>query len=401
MAVRGVWMWPQSIRRRGAQAVVSSCSRAGITDIYFLTKGLAGTSSYPSTLVPCVQKRNLLAQLLDAAHAKGIRVHAWLTSASDEYYKALHPQSGRCHFTRGRDKALISLTDEGYLHYMEGYVRELCRRYAIDGLHLDYIRYNHLLYGWGEEDVARYAASGADPAHLRCLMEDTFCRGEKSDSARIFDALRAGDPHVLALANTRRRDVVRFASALIAAAREEKPSLLLSAALMPEGAYDDTTFSDLHYGQNYEDAAGLYDYALPMAYSKAYEQDAQWVKAVAEGTMKRGLKAVIGLHAYDGGTGPSLKEDIAALRETGVHGICLFREGAFALAFADGYSITLVNTLEQPITGILPGPGGSLITLENAVLPGEERHIALPCIPDFLRIYAGNDEICVYMPPNP
>ena len=44
-------------------------------------------------------------------------------------------------------------------------------------------------------------------------------------------------------------------------------------ALMPEGAYEDIAFSDVHYGQNYQDAAGLYDYALPMAYSKAYEKD--------------------------------------------------------------------------------------------------------------------------------
>lgn len=400
MAVSGVWMWPQSVRNRGAQAVVSICARTGITDIYFLTKGLAGVSSYPSRVVPCDEKRDLLLELLAAAHKKGIRVHAWLTSASDAHYKKSHPHSGRCHFTRGRDQALIALSDEGYLRYMEQYVRELCRQYDVDGLHLDYIRYNHLLYGWGEEDMIRYAASGADPAHLRQLMEDTFLRGGESLPTRIFDALRAGDPHVLALANTRRKDVVRFASALTAAARAERPGLLLSAALMPEGAYDDTAFADLHYGQNYEDAAALYDYVLPMAYSKAYEQDAFWVRAVAEGTMKRGLKAVIGLHAYDGGTGPSLQADLAALSQTGVEGTCLFREGAFAPALADGRHITLINTLDQPITAILPGPHESLITLESAILPGEQRSIALPCTPDALRIFAESAEACVYMPRN-
>ncbi|MBR4040050.1 MAG: hypothetical protein IKJ11_08150 [Clostridia bacterium] len=400
MAVSGVWMWPQSVRLRGAKAVVSRCARAGITDIYFLTKGLAGTSSFPGKQVPCNEERDLLSELLAAAHAKDIRVHAWLTSASDEHYKRLHPESGRCHFTRGRDKGLISLTDEGYLRYMECYVRELCRSHDIDGLHLDYVRYNHLLYGWGEADVARCAAAGADPAHLRRLMEETFCRGEKSNPDCIFDALRAKDPHVLALSNTRRADVVHFASALTSAAREEKPALLLSAALMPEGAYDDTTFADLHYGQNYEDAAALYDHVLPMAYSKAYEQEARWVKAVAEGTMKRGLKTIVGLHAYDGGTGPSLQADLAALSQTHAEGVCLFREGAFALAFPDGRRVTLVNALDQPITAIHPGPGEALVTLERAILPGEERSIALACAPDALRIFTGNSEACVYTPRN-
>ena len=398
MAVRGIWMWPKSIRLWGAKTVVSRCARSGITDIYFLTKGLAGTSSFPSEVVPQDGERDLLGELLTAAHAKDIRVHAWLTSASDEHYKTLNPQSGRCHFTRGRDKALISLTDDGYLRYMERYVRELCRGYDIDGLHLDYIRYNHLLYGWGEEDMARYAAAGADPAHLRRLMEETFCRGEENHPDCIFDALRAGDPHVRALAKTRREDVVRFATSLTAAARETRPGLLLSAALMPEGAYEDTAFADLHYGQNYEDAVSLYDCALPMAYSKAYGKDSSWVRAVAEGTTRHGLDTVMGLHAYDGGTGPSLAADIAALRGAAVDGFCLFRYGAFALAFTDGRRVTLVNALDAPITALCPGEGEPLVTLESAVLPGEERSILLPCTPGALRIFTGETEACVYMP---
>ena len=397
MRIFGVWMWPQSVRRCGAQSVVSRCVRMGVTDIFFLTKGLAGTASCLSQTVPGCAERDLLGELLDAAHKAGVRVHAWLTSASDEYYKALHPQSGRCHFTRGRDKGLISLADEGYLRYMERFVRELCRGYDLDGLHLDYIRYNHLLYGWGEEDEARYAAAGADPAHLRRLMDITFCCGDKSDTACIFDALRAGDEHVLALAQTRRQDVMRFATALTSAARTEKPALCLTAALMPEGAYEDTTFADLHYGQSYADAAVLYDYVLPMAYSKAYEKDSGWVRTVAEGTLKHGLKTVMGLHAYDGGTGPSLQADIAVLDRTAVDGVCLFREGAFAPVIADGRSVTLINTLENPITALLPAPGEAIITPIQAIAPDEERRIALPCAPDRIRIFTGEAEACVYL----
>lgn len=395
MAVLGVWMWPKSVRVYGAQAVVSRCARAGVTDIYFLTKGLSGEASYPSALTAHVCERDLLGELLPWAHKAGMRVHAWLTSASDEHYKALYPQSGRCHYSRGRDKGLISLTDEGYLHHMERFVQELCRRYDIDGLHLDYIRYNHLLYGWGEEDVSRYAAAGADPAHLRRLMDATFCGEENTEC--IFDAFRAGDPHVLALAQTRRRDVVRFARALTGAARAQKPSLVLSAALMPEGAYEDTAFSDLHYGQNYEDAAALYDQVLPMAYSKAYEKDGSWVRDVAVGTLKRGLKTVMGLHAYDGGTGLSLQRDMDALRQSAIDGICLFREGAFAMAFADGRRISLLNTLESPITAVQPGADGPLMPLDSALLPGEERSIALPYAPESIRVFTLDAEACVYL----
>jgi len=228
-------------------------------------------------------------------------------------------------------------------------------------------------------------------------MEETFCRGKESRPACIFDAFRAGDASVLALAQTRRRDVVRFASALTAAARKEKPSLLISAALMPEGAYADTAFSDLHYGQNYHDAAALYDYVLPMAYSKAYEKDSLWVRSIAEGALNSGLKTVMGLQAYDGGTGLSLKADMAALEGVAVDGVCLFREGAFALAFADGHRITLVNTLDSPIIGILPAADGAVISPDNAILPGEEWHIPLPSAPDVIRVFTKESEACVYL----
>jgi len=393
MPVFGVWMWPQSVSSFGAQSAVERCVRAGITDIYFLAKGMAGTASWRSGIVPMGSERDLLGELLNDAHACGIRVHAWLTSASDEQYKNQHPESGRCHYTRGRDRGLISLTDEGYLAYMERTVQELCRNYEIDGLHLDYIRYNHLLYGWGEEDKSRYAAAGADIVHLQEMMDRTFLQNEGD---YIFDAMRAGDSSAAALARVRRADVVRFAKRLTGCARAEKNKLILSAALMPEGAYDDTTFADLHYGQNYEDASAIYDFALPMAYSKAYEKDGAWVSSVAQGTMKRNLRTIVGLHAYEGGTGISLREDIDALSNTSVDGVCLFREGAFAMAFAEGKKLYFLNTLDKPVTGIIAGQDGEKIVPDNPILPGEEKCFELNKAPDIVRAFADDCEVSVW-----
>lgn len=397
MPISGVWMWPQSVSQYGANKVVKRCVLAGITDIFFLTKGLAGTASYSSAIAPHCSEHDLLSQLLRAAHAHGVRVHAWLTSASDEHYKSLYPNSGRCHYTRGKDKGLISLADPGYLAYMEQIVRELCREYAIDGLHLDYIRYNHLLYGWSEDDQARYAASGADVSHLRQLMDQTFLSGQHEHAQCIFDAYRAGDQSTLALARTRRHDVLSFASTLTHCARAENSRLILSAALMPEGAYADTAFADLHYGQSYADAALLYDYVLPMAYSKAYGQDSVWVRSVAEGTLKHGLQTVMGLHAYDGGTGPSLAADLSSLAQTEISGTCLFRYGAFALGVADGSTLRIVNTLDQAITSILTEGGKQLLPTGKRMEPGSEEVFPLSVSALPLRIFCGQSEACIYI----
>lgn len=395
MSVLGVWMWPDSLKTHGTESTVARCAHMGVTDVFFLTKGLAGTTSYTSEIAPCESERDLLRELLDCAHRRGIRVHAWLTSASDEHYKALHPESGRSHLTRGKDKGLISLTDAGYLDYMQKIVQELCGRYAIDGLHLDYIRYNHLLYGWDESDQARYAAAGADLNHVRQLMERTFLKGDSSEPDCIFDALRQGDPSVRAVAQVRREDVRRFAQTLCSAARSVNKALTLSAALMPEGAYEDTAFADLHYGQSYEDAAALYDFVLPMAYSQAYEKDGAWVRQVAEGTLKKCGRAVMGLHAFDGGTAGTLRQDMAALKGLPVDGICLFREGAFVPVFPDGEKLALYNALERPITSLRDGNNSEVFEL--SILPGEERSVDFPWPPKEIRVFAGETEVCAYL----
>lgn len=396
MPIRGVWMWPGTVESFGAVSVVSCLARAGITDLVFLVKGLAGTVSFQGAAAPACSDRDLLRELLDASHARGLRVHAWLTSACDDHYKQLHPESGRCHYVRGRDKGFISLTDEGYLAYMTGIVQDLCRRYEIDGLHLDYIRYNHLLYGWDGADLKRYAASGADPAHLKALMDRTFLQEGPEHESCIFDALRAGDPDAEALARTRRADVRRFAGTLCGAARSLRPGLCLSAALMPEGAYTDTAFADLHYGQSYDDAAALYDLAFPMAYSKAYEKDGAWVRSVVEGTRKHGLKTVAGLHAYEGATGPSLREDLNALAGSGAEGFCLFRAGSFLLALPESGRTRLVNLLDRPVTALRRG--GLLLCLPEPVLPGKEKLLSLPAGAEALRAFSGEQEVCVWEP---
>lgn len=397
MSILGMWMWPENVRLYGAEKVISHCVRAKVTDIYFLTKGLAGTAAFKSALAPCDNERDLLGELITAAHAKGVRVHAWFTSASDEHYKKLHPESGRCHFIKGKDREHISLANEGYLNYMSDITRELCRSYDIDGLHLDYIRYNHLIYGWSEEDLSRYAAEGADTEHLKDMMRRMYCATEKEENL-LFDAYNAGDESALALARTRRKDVIRFARLLTDTARAEKSNLILSAALMPEGAYDNIAFSDVHYGQNYEDAAEIYDYALPMAYSKAYDQDGAWVRKVAEGTLRRGMKTIMGLHAYEGGTGLSLKEDIAALEGAPIEGICLFREGATALAYAREKEIGIYNPLRENIGRIVVrGRSGECAEFAEPLRPGEEKRFTLSFEADAVQVFGDSGERSIYL----
>lgn len=60
-------------------------------------------------------------------------------------------------------------------------------------------------------------------------MQRMFCNEHKEENL-LFDAYRDGDQNVLALAQARRKDVVRFAKRLIDAAQSERRGLITSAA---------------------------------------------------------------------------------------------------------------------------------------------------------------------------
>ena len=74
MAIFGVWMWPKSVHEYGAETVVSRCVRMGVTDIYFLTKGLSGTVSCRSEIAPMDCERDLLGELMEAKHRRLVLV---------------------------------------------------------------------------------------------------------------------------------------------------------------------------------------------------------------------------------------------------------------------------------------------------------------------------------------
>ncbi len=391
----GIWMWPESVVKHGAERAVGVCAQAGVTDIFFLSKGLSGRASFSSPLALACAERDLLGETIAEAHKLGIRVHAWFTSAADAVYKQQHPESGLYHFVNGANRGIVSISNADYTAYLKNLITDLISRYPIDGLHLDYLRYNHLIYGWSEDDIRRYKAAGVDAEHVKKLVARTFL-GDAPEKECIFDAYRNGDTDVLRLAEARRKDVNRFAKELIGAARFARKGLIVSAALMPEGAYSDLAFSDLHYGQHYSDFRGLLDYALPMSYSVAYEKDAAWVNSVAQGTIAYGLKPVAGLHAYAGGTGEQLKADIESLRNTPVEGICLFREGAMSVAVCDEKKIRVFNPTDTDITQIGVAQADQYVVLNKCIPAGEDAEVTAPFAADTVRVFSGEQETCVY-----
>ena len=394
--IKGIWAWPNRFYDLGAEKVVGYLSRAGFTDIFFLTKGLSGKTSFIGKNAPSAFDADVLKELIDASHKKGIRVHAWFTSASDEHYKKVHPESGRSHYKRGKDRELISFKDEDYLTYMKNVITEVLNGYDVDGIHLDYIRYNHMLYGWDEDDISAYKEMGADIDELKYYIDKTFFSEDADKDTCIFEAYRNGNRTLHAFHEARKRDVTKFAKELCETARSVRPDIDLSCAVMPEGAYEDSSFADLHYGQSYQELSKMVSCLLPMAYSKAYDKDSKWVKYVSDCMLESQYKTIMGLQSYDIMDGKSLSDDFEAISGLPLDGYCFFREGATAVAFIENDRIVIHNALEEKITRIVFHSKNESVQHTMNLSSNEE--MSLPMTDDIkcIQAFSEDKELCIF-----
>lgn len=343
----GKWIWGNTIAdlgTDGAEILMSRCASEGMTDVYLLIKGTGGKLGYLKTQYTDILTRNdrdVLQETIDAAHKRGIRVHAWICVVRDETYKSNHPDAGIYQYIRGRDNKFITPYNEGYREYIGNVARELAE-YDIDGLHLDYVRYNHNANGWSEEDFERLASMGANLDRVKELVETTWgYNGRTEDPNYIFNAYKNNDPDAIIIAQYRKNNIKELAQHIISEARAVNPNLIFSAAIMPEGAYDSAT-SELHYGQSYDDAAKLYDYICPMAYSGTYGKTDDWVATVAKNSINKGNRVVMGIQAFDDVTSAHIMAEVENIRELtkdptykdSMLGVVFFRSGTFEYAKA-------------------------------------------------------------------
>ncbi len=363
-AIVGKWLWGSTVAdlgADGAEIMMSRCAAEGITDVYLLVKGTGGRLGYLKTQYKNLltrASRDVLQETIDAAHKRGIRVHAWICVVEDETYKSNHPEAGMWHYIRARDNNFITPYDAGYREYIGNVAKELAQ-YDIDGIHLDYIRYNHNANGWSEQDFENLAAMGANIDRVKELVETTWgYHGRTANSNYIFSAYKNNDPDALIIAQYRRNNIKELAAHIINSAKSVNPNLVFSAATMPEGAYE-ASYADLHYGQNYDIAAELYDYICPMAYSTNYGKADNWVVTLAKNSIDKGNKVVMGIQVFDSVTSSRIMTEMenirALMKDTkygdGMLGTVFFRSGTYEYAKAtyDAESKTITVKLDNTL----------------------------------------------------
>ena len=163
--VRAVWLttiqnldWPRSRsayqQKQELISILDQLQKANINTILVQTRVRASTI-YPSTIEPwdiCMTGTggqspgyDPLQFCIDECHKRGMQCHAWIVTIPVGKWN-----TNGCKQIRQRFPNLIrKIGDEGYMNpempqtgdYLARFCAEVTRRYDVDGIHLDYIRY--------------------------------------------------------------------------------------------------------------------------------------------------------------------------------------------------------------------------------------------------------------------
>ncbi|WFO75138.1 hypothetical protein J4526_08700 [Desulfurococcaceae archaeon MEX13E-LK6-19] len=372
-ALKGAWIWPSTFRYiyefirenypaltkdeaayYAAELFAYELSSYGITDVFIEVKSTRGYAFYPSNVLPPYplepyNNTNLYKPLIVKLHEYGIRVHAWIPCFYDR--EVWGPKDPVWHVGKSISNwkpypvtKYVRPANTTYVNILAEFTRELLSM-GFDGIHLDYIRYGHMVYSFSPRDIERAEASGINVTKVIDAIRRTFYTDYSGgyDPTYVWRLYINGDPDITKWFSLRRQDIVNAITTIAEAARDQGTIYgtepILSAALMPDVTINRTiegynftipgpVFQMLHYGQIYEDFARLGFWLIPMAYYVSYGQNVTWIKTVAEYvvsvTNEYGGTPLIGLQAWSVGYDDIRTEESLAI-EGGVLGYVYFR----------------------------------------------------------------------------
>jgi len=251
--VQGIWVVRHSITSpQKVRKLVNFAVANGYTDLFVQVRG-RGDAYYNSDIVPradLMPRGNFdpLTEIIPLAHANGIKVHAWVNMylswsarqlpRDPDHIVNRHPewvevngrgksdlefvaQNGR----NGREGVYLSpLNDESNAHLLE-VINELARNYALDGIHLDYIRFQDRDYGYNRSGRKKFLMQyNVDPITLGNGKGSYWYRLNPEDKEKYW----------LYWNDFRRNELSAFIARINTSIKTIRPGLLFSAAVKPD-----------------------------------------------------------------------------------------------------------------------------------------------------------------------
>lgn len=324
--IRGVWHRVDVSTEEEIEALVADLAEANV-NVFFPETIYGSQAIYPDRagLYPLREDLqesgvNALEVIVRECHARGIEVHAWVhvfyvgmvESGEEGIGLNRWPRNWLAADRRGRFASLdepghlfLSPADPGLRKSIIAAYVALVRRYQLDGLHLDYIRYptsSAWERGWDYSDVSRIRvgeAIGIDPLEITPT--------ENPRQWRMW-------------LSWREQQITTFVAAVRRAVHAERPNVRITAAVFP-GLDEAIEVKGQNWARWMRD--GLVDDLFPMAYTTNSDE----IESATLEVMQHGDQAsppVVGLAPFLSLSPRQLIEQIVAARTAGAQGECLF-----------------------------------------------------------------------------
>ena len=335
---QGLWIVRESmVSRAEVDRALPFARDAGFNHVFVQIRG-RGDAYYKSLIVPRSDRIreadfDPLGYAVQRGHQLGLNVHAWVTTyllwsarqpaRSKAHLYNMHPEwlEVRADGFKQRDIDLSAPRDgsfEGvYLSpthpevnpYLRAIFTEILLNYAIDGLHLDYVRYFDLDYGYNEVGIRRFMESnGFDP---RAISGPQLAPG----------GLTGGSDQMEIWHNYRRKKVSDLITSMHAIITLSGKEVMLTAAVKPN-----LRVARAKYFQDWLQwlKDGVLDYAMPMNYTPVREDYLTNLRITLEGVPYRMRRQVVmGIATYNQ-SATDAADRISLARMAGLRGIALF-----------------------------------------------------------------------------
>jgi uncharacterized lipoprotein YddW (UPF0748 family) len=377
--VRGLWVLRSSLGSpQSIAAMVRAARDAGFNTLLVQVRG-RGEAHYKSAIEPRASELDgqpadfdPLATTLDLARRAGLAVHAWVNvnlvasattlPRSRNHIALRHPEwlmvpaplagtlgefkspayiGALARWSRSAGEQVeglyLSPIPAEAQEYTAAVVAELAARYAVDGIHLDYVRYPNEAF-----DHSRTALSA---------FRQTVAASRPPAERQELDRATAHDPTAWvrsmpdAWATLRRDRLTDLVVRLRSVVKKARPGAVVSAAVVPD--------ADQARGERFQDWAswasrGLLDVVCPMAYTTDANEFASQVARARTVLADTPLWTGIGAYRLPAAT---TAERIRMARRAGTAGVLVFSYDSVSSGpQAAGYFAELRSTLQETMS---------------------------------------------------
>ena len=301
--------------RKSIDDLINFASEKNINDLFVQVRG-RGDALYKSQMIPRSQllpsnEFDPLSYLLQNIKGKGIKVHAWVNvyliwsnrtmpidkkhiiynnedwvDTIEEWPLDINRQLNRVSRNNEGEGVFLAPNHPEVSNYLVSVFKEIIDNYEIDGLHLDYIRYQDADYGRNPYAIAKFKKDvGRDP-------NPWFLEMERSNvaSQRLIGNLKQWN-------NAKRSSITNLVKEIKELINDTRPNIMLSAAVKPN-----LYVARERFLQEWDVwlAAGYVDWVVPMNYSPNMSDFSQNISVINDNFPKKYRdKIIMGIALYN------------------------------------------------------------------------------------------------------